>query len=216
MITDFQKRIYNSYQQAVGKGSNQPFRYRKNFAKFEENDQYPFLLKLEAFFSQHSHVNIDVFFNAPYKLHDDESIRHDLKFYTTQRAISMYSIYSKKLDQMDPDSDHIYESTVQAWKWVLDFCKENKLKLEEYLSHTTGIQNSFILHFHDRKINIYTLLEFDNIADVMRKQDASVLEFMGCHALLNIHEYRGRYLASKRLKNTGKKFRKFVKSQLQS
>lgn len=215
-VTPNQQRIYNAYQAAVGHGSGKPFRYRKNFDKFDTDPQYPFLLKLELFFQNHSNVDAKMFFEAPYKLHDDEHMRHELKFYTTQRAIAAYSVYVKKVDRLDPDSDTINEQTRDAYSWMLKFCRENGLKLNEYIKHQTGVQNSFVLHLQERKINVYSLLEFDDVAKVIASLDADVIEFMGCGNLLKLDEFRSRYLASKQLKSASRKFKKVVETQLQS
>jgi hypothetical protein len=52
---------------------------------------------LSSFFTKHKEIKIEDFFKAPYFVYP-EGENFDLKFFTTQKAISVYKIYhdSKK------------------------------------------------------------------------------------------------------------------------
>jgi len=74
-ITEHEKYIYNTYLRIYRTQQNKPFRYRKNFTDFTEHELYVFVKRLGNFFKKFKHINIDLFFKAPYELYpDDDSI----------------------------------------------------------------------------------------------------------------------------------------------
>ena len=87
-----------------------------NFAetyKFEKDtENYVYVKKIAMLLANHQHINIEDFFNAPYEVYPDDANRVDLKFYTSLKATSVYSIYKKKQDDMLPDeqTDRVKDS----------------------------------------------------------------------------------------------------------
>jgi hypothetical protein len=55
------------------------------------------LKKLSAFFQKHKEINPSEFFRAPYKIYSTEEY-FDLKFYTSQKAITVYKIFKQSID----------------------------------------------------------------------------------------------------------------------
>ena len=95
-MTDFEKRIYNSYLAVTRSMNNKPFRLRKNFDGFEDKPEYIYVKKLANLFNRHHNLNIDDFFRAPFTIYQDPEI-YSIQFYTTQKAIKVYKIHLNKL-----------------------------------------------------------------------------------------------------------------------
>ena len=57
-MTEFEKIIYNTFLETSKKVNNKPVRYRKDFTKFEENENYIYINKLSAFFTKFKHINV--------------------------------------------------------------------------------------------------------------------------------------------------------------
>lgn len=97
MFTNFEKTIYNEHLKEKRKAKNQPFRPRKNFQKLDETTKLC-LQRLASFFNNNDSVSISDFFQAPYKVYP-EGESFDLKFYTTQKAKSVYKIYMESKEE---------------------------------------------------------------------------------------------------------------------
>lgn len=199
--------IYNTYLKVSRSRQNKPFRFRHNFKGFEDNPNYIFVKKLNAFFNKHTNINIDDYFNAPYNVYDDDQF-YDLKFYTTPKCIRLYGLYIKKLDMEDPDSDHQIQRIKDSLLFVYTFCRDNGIQLNEYLDHKSGDIPTFILHLREREVTIYSLCEFDNFDAKFRSVPYERLKFtLGEHLAENVNEFKLKYYKSKKAKqilNKGK------------
>ena len=69
---------------------------RKNFNKLSTTVELS-LKKLSAFFEKHKEIKPSEFFRAPYKIYSTEEY-FDLKFYTSQKAITVYKIFKQSFD----------------------------------------------------------------------------------------------------------------------
>ena len=87
-MTEFEKSVYNTFLRVKRVEQNKPFRARKNFDKFEDGDDYPYVKKLGMFFNKFSHIKMINFFTAPYRVYTDSVEQFDLKFYTSPRPNS--------------------------------------------------------------------------------------------------------------------------------
>ena len=96
-MTSFDKHIYNTWLYVTRTNSGKPFRARKNFDKFEDDKNYVFVQKLNRFFTKYKNIEVSDFFLAPYKVYPDNTM-YDLKFYLSQKAIKIYKIYEKKIE----------------------------------------------------------------------------------------------------------------------
>ena len=72
------------------------YRLRKNFAKFEESDQYIFIRRIAATLGQRNTVKMEDFFIAPYKVYSEKK-KYYLDFFASQKAVKVYSIYMEML-----------------------------------------------------------------------------------------------------------------------
>ena len=96
MFTDLEKMLYNEHLKESKRAKNQPYMLRKNFDKISTTVELS-LKKLSAFFEKHKEINPSEFFRAPYKIYSTEEY-FDIKFYTTQKAITVYKIFKQSID----------------------------------------------------------------------------------------------------------------------
>ena len=178
-LTKHHQNIYNKFLATTRSRENKPFKIRKDFSKFEdENPEKVFhLRKLSMFFNRFSHISIDDFFSAPYDIYSsDESF--DLKFYTSQRALKVYTLFIQKRVSIPPDNDDQLISIKKSLEYILKFCNNHNISITEYTSHTTGNIPSFIMHLKECKVNIYVLFGFTDFESILNKSDREHVEFM--------------------------------------
>lgn len=177
IITEREKFIYNTYLRVHRTKQNKPFRYRKQFDDFQDNENYIHVKKLGAFFKKFSHIEPEVFFNAPYNLYPDDNSIYDLKFYASQRAVKVYGLYTKQLDQQGPDTDYQLQFVKDSLMFIFKFCRDNKLTLTEYINHKTGDIPTFVLHLRNRYVSIYSLFGVDGAESKLFKVPKERLDF---------------------------------------
>lgn len=208
MVTQLEKRIYNTHLAITRSKNNKPFKLRENFSKFEEEPHYALVKKLANFFERHQNVNINDFFIAPFVIYkNDTNPFYDLKFYLTAKARSIYTIYMKRQDTQHPDSTHTIKKCKDSLMFIYKYCKEKNIRAEDYLSQkSSGIIPDFGLHLKDRKINIYTLFAFDHFEKRFFEIPNDMLAFMFGDIYNDFTNIRMRYLQSedcKRVCKTG-------------
>lgn len=158
MCTEFQKKIYNEHLKSSRIAKGQPFRLRKNFEKLHESDKLN-LIRLESFFASNEYINISDFFNSPYSIYSKDEY-FDLKFFTTQKAIAVYSLYMKHIMEADPDS--IIDRIVFGVKFINKFCSDNNITLDQFADHETGLYPTFILHLKKFIYPLYVIFYIQN------------------------------------------------------
>ena len=198
-MTDFEKNIYNQYLQTYRTKQNKPFKHRKNFENFESSEYYPQIIKLSNFFQKFKHININDFFDAPYNVYPDEDF--NLNFYTKQSAIKVYTIYMNKCQNEPPDCDQQREFIRKSLKFLYDFCKENNIIIDEYLTHKTNLINTFLMHLKEHNISIYVLFGFPNFDKEFATIDNDIKEFILGKLANKINLYRTRFYTSQKAKH---------------
>lgn len=202
-VTNQEKYIYNTYLRIFRSRQNKPYKLRKDFNNFLDNEAYYFIKKLGMFFNKYPHINIDVYFKSPYDLYPDVDTIYDLKFYASPRAIKVYSLYMKHMDQQDPDTDYHIQFGKDSLLYIFKFCRDNKMKLNEYLNHKTGDLPTFVLHLRDRYVSIYTLFAFDSFDEQLDNVSPDRLNFtIGESFVSSLAIYRTRYYNSIKFKRT--------------
>ena len=176
-MTDYEKLIYNTFLRVSRTAQDKPFKYRKSFSGFEKTANYVYVHKIRNFLSTYKHVDLEAFLLSPYTIYPDEGY-FDLKFYTTQKAIKAYTLYKQKQENADPDSEEQIKYTTDSIYYIYQYCKDNKLDVDKYLTHKTGTANTFLLHLKENQINIYSLFGFPNFNEVSKKVDTAITEFM--------------------------------------
>ena len=200
-VTELEKRIYNKYLAISRSSVGKPFKLRKDFEGFVEDKNYIYVHKLSYFFNKHSHVDIDSFFKAPYDIYSDKETVFDLKFYTSQRALKIYTLHMQKKRVQSPDTDDQLFSIKKSLEYILTYCKNNKIEVCDYVNHMVNSVPEFIHHIKKGHVNIYTMFGFSNFEDVIKKTDKELLEFMLCDIYDNLPRLRTQYQSSRLAKN---------------
>jgi hypothetical protein len=99
MCTDLEKTIYNEHLKESRRSKNKPYKIRKNFTKISESTKL-ILKRLSNLFIKRKEINISDFIRAPYSVYSESEI-FPLKFYTTQKAILVYKIYTESKKSLD-------------------------------------------------------------------------------------------------------------------
>lgn len=107
--------IYNSWQRVVFGRCDKPFRYRKDFSKFEKQhpDKVVQLTTIESILISLGVSDPDEYFSAPYEICDDYKGKMlHLDFFAKPKAIRMFKNYKSVLSPSQlrgDDSDQTVE-----------------------------------------------------------------------------------------------------------
>lgn len=198
-ITENEKRIYNKYLAVTRTEQDKPFKLRQNFNDFKDDANYIYIKKLGLFFNKYSSVDMDDFFKAPFAIYNDKGF-YDLKFYTSQKALKIYTMYqTKKQDELPDETNQLF-FIKSSLNFILKFCKNNNISVKDYINHTTNDINSFILHLKERKICIYVIFGFENAENILRSIGAELLDFIFKDLKNKLDIYRTRFYTSKKAK----------------
>lgn len=205
------KGIYNLWLKSLADANSRQYRNRKDWTDLDDT-KTTCLLKLDYLFKRFPQIDPYQFFCAPYSVYEDEKY-FDLKFYTTQKALSVYSSHWKLIEiDGDIESEYMVGLVKNSFKFILKFCNDNKIDGERYLDYRVGIYPSFITHLKERHISIYALMEFSNLMDALSISDKSDRKVFGMEFYLdNYHIYRSKYNRSKVLKEVVRKGTTLIK-----
>ena len=156
------ENIYNTYQRITGTLSGKPFKYRRNFDDFEkkEPEKYTSLVKVAKILNALPGVNVEGYFEAPYKMFPSEfnGIIIGLDFYHKPRAIRAYTNYI--MSEMSVDSNLMAEESrnkvLSGLKRMIEKCRELGCNYETYLSSQDSIP-PFVVDLNHGLINRWVL-----------------------------------------------------------
>ena len=206
IISEKEKYIYNTYLRVHRSKQNKPFKYRRDFSKFDETEHFVYIKRLGNFFNKFNHINIDKFFGAPYGLYPDDNSIYDLRFYASPRAIKVYSLYLKSLDQSDPDSEHHIQYVKDSLLYIYKYCLDKNINVNEYINEKSGDIPTFILHLRDRYISIYSVIGIDTFDLIMHRIPNDRLNFtVGENFISQLDNFRTQYKMSTKLKTITEK-----------
>ena len=168
-MTKLEENIYNMYLKTVRSSQNKPYRLRKDFAKFEENQNYPKVVKIANLFKACPHILMDDYFIAPYKVYslDTETSAYTLDFYASMKALGCYKQYMTMKELDDPDEEHQIEFIKTSFQFILKFCLDNKMTFRQYVKYKRGFTYEWMKHYVDKKISLLCLLDNDEIYDMI-------------------------------------------------
>jgi len=199
-MTFSEKQIYNNFLKISKIANKQPFRFRKNFDKFDEN-KFILVKKLKLFFTKFNYINQEDYFRAPYEIYPDESY-FPLDYYTSLKATKAYTLYMKKRESLDPDSDEQLLNIKNSLKYIYNFCKQHNISPSNYISHKTNNEYSFILHLKEHKVNLFALLGFNDFEKNIKLRDPQVIKFiLGEDTYNNISTFKTKLFNSKKAIN---------------
>jgi len=197
-ITDFEKQIYNQYLIALRTSQDKPFKIRKNFDNFSQ-ENIAICKKIAYRLQAYPNINIKDFFNSPY--FEDKTARIDLKFYAAPKAISSYTRYMKHIESLDPDDIESLTRARDSLLFIKKYCDRNKISIDEYFCEKQESQYSCILHLKDRKTWLYPLLDFRGFDRAILLCDKDIVRLMnGDNFFDKIDFARNRYIRSTKCK----------------
>lgn len=210
-MTNYEKNIYNIYNKVLRDQQDKPFKYRKNFKGFEDTENYNYVKRLSKFFNTYKHVDPETFFEAPYKVYQEESVYY-LDYYAKPKAIKTYTLYKQKQENAAPDSPEQIKNTTDSIYYIYRYCKDNGIKVRDYLNHMTGNTNTFLVHLKENKINLYSLFGLDQFDNITKKIDSELTEFMLPGFYNKLDTFRLKMYNSEKLHKVVKEGYSFVKS----
>jgi len=194
-MTSFEELIYNKYIAVSRSSQNKPFRLRKDFTDFESTEYYAYVKKLSYFFTKFPHINLDDFFKAPYEIYKDTDF--DLKFYISQRALKVYTLFNQKTRALPPDSDEQLYGIKKSLQYILTFCNNQSILIDDYISHKSGGIPSCALHLKQCKVTMYTLLGFNQFEKTINSSDIEYIKHVLGDIYDNIPTFRTKFISSK-------------------
>ena len=195
-ITRDIKDIYNAYLKTMRTSQNKPWRPRKNFDKFTD-ENYVYCNRLLQFFNSQPQINYEDFFNAPYTVYED--FIPDLKFYTTRKAITCYVNYIAKLQNLPPDNEYHLNHAKQSLKYIRDYCVDNDIPWDDYLNSEEYIPH-WLKHLKRRDTSIYVLMTYNNFKQLMDCLESDIIILYMQQIYDNYLTYKNMYLKSKVMK----------------
>lgn len=195
MLTKFEQNIYNEHLKISRTAQNKPYKFRKSFDDIDATKTL-YIQKIARILNKFTNISPRDFFFAPYSVYGSEE-NFDLKFYTTQRALKVYTMYMNQEVDTDPDSINILTRVGDSLRAIKLFLDTEKISIDDYILHTTNNFPTFIQHLKERKLSIYIAQELPSAIQIIKQQDPDVMKFMfGENFYNNLNVYRSRYLNS--------------------
>ena len=214
-ITELEKLLYNKHLVTSRKLKNKPFRVKNDFTDIIDTDKHKHLKRISVLFKKHADIDPDVFFSAPYKLYPDVQY-FGLDYFSTMRAIKSYTTYKKQLFLQDPDSQ--IDQVKDSLHFISKFCIENNLQFYQYQYHKTADLFTWMKHYKENKINIYSVMEFSNLFSSVKSLAEDVQKFFVgqfVEQFQTIHsKYNNSTLLKAYLKKTIPILARFVETEL--
>lgn len=194
-----EKIIYNVFLKISRTQAGLPFRYRKQWHGFEETPQYQHVLRLKNFFSRNKSVDVNEFFSAPFTIYPGES-GFDLAFYSSPKAIKIYTLAQKKKLFLSPDTPYHLNNIAKGLKYIWRFCQESNIKVLDYPKFKSGVHPISIVHIKERRISVYNMFAFDDFEGELLRCDPETLRFTLGDIYDNIAVFRTKYHGSSKAK----------------
>jgi hypothetical protein len=159
-ITELEKHLYNKHLITSRSIKNKPFKVKKDFADIIDTDKHKFLKRISVLFKKHPEIDPDLFFKAPYELYKDVEF-FGLDYFSTMRAVKAYTTYKKQMFLQNPDCQ--IEQVKASLHFIVKFCIENEIYLHQYPYHRSSDLFTWMTHYKQNKINLYSLFEFSDL-----------------------------------------------------
>jgi hypothetical protein len=197
-VTHIEKTIYNKHLAVSRSLRNKPFKLKRDFTDFESDSRYIAVRRISTLINKYPDIDLDTYFMAPYKLYKDVEY-FDLNYFASPRAIKSYTIYKQELTHKNPDNQ--WDDVRKSLHFIGLFCIKNKIDLTEYPNFKlTGSEPEWVYHIKRNEINIYSLMEFSGIYDLIYKMPADIKElFLGNYGV-NFADFWSQYNRSSKLR----------------
>lgn len=173
-LTELEKLLLNKHLAISRSERNKPFKLKKDFSNIVNTDKHKFIKRISILFVKHPEIDPDTFFKAPYKLYPDVEY-FGLDYFSTMRAVKAYTTYKKQIFIQDPDSQ--IEQVKESLKFIANFCIFNNIHFHQYPTHRTSDLFTWMQHYKQNKINIYSVMEFTNIFSSAKSLAEDVQQF---------------------------------------
>jgi hypothetical protein len=215
-MTPLEKNIYNNYL-VTRKYQNKPFKLKKNWEGFENDKNYTHIQKLSRLFEKFkmtSTNDVERYFYAPYGLYGNKDF-YDLKWYSSQKAISTYSKYKKRLE-LSVDSDEMIEKIKKSLLFIAEYCENNDIKLKDYINYVENdfCTFSFMKHIKEGKISIYCMFYFDDFESLVSSIEPEERNVLFGNIIENFREYKMAYWNSLKLRKIINKGMKILEKNI--
>lgn len=199
IVSESEKRIYNAYLIATRLKNGKPVKLRKNFDNMKE-EHVVVLHRLDSFFKNYPHINLDSFFEAPYKVYPDSDY-YNLDYYISANAKKTYTLYMKSIETEDPDTPESLKRLIESLNFICKYCKQQNISLLEYNNYCEGTVPVFVDHLKNHKINYYTLhaLTFNKI-----NVESEILEFSFSNFFSTFQKTKNKFYVSKKMRELAK------------
>jgi hypothetical protein len=193
-VTELEKRIYNKHLAVSRSLRNKPFKLKNDFTDFEKDSRYVAIRRINTLVNKYPDIDLDVYFMAPYKLYKDVEY-FDLNYFASPRAIKSYTIYKQELTLKSPDSQ--WDDIKKSLRYIGMFCLKHKIDLTLYPTFKlTGSEPEWIYQLKKGEINIYSLMEFSGIYDLIDKMPEDTKELLLGNYGTKFTDFRSAYLHS--------------------
>ena len=109
----------------------------------------------------------------------------------------------------NPDSKASSKKIKESIVFITNFCKNNNIKLSNYLMFKTGSHYAFLNHLKDRKINVYILFSFKNLDDAIKNISPEIKNLLA-PSLVKVNYIRTKIYTSTLMKKNINLFKKYV------
>ena len=155
--------LYNVYIRVSRSSRGKPFKYRKDFTDFDPS-QTVYLHRINNLLTRYKHITAEDYFTAAFELNKDED-HIPLSFFSTMAGVKAYTLFKK--EQLELPPDHQLEFIKESLKFIAHFCIEQKIPLNQYITHQTGLTYDWMKHVRAHKVSLYALMEFSNLHDII-------------------------------------------------
>lgn len=196
-LSDLEKHLYNKHLAVSRSLKNKPFRLKKDFSDILNTDKAKYLKRISTLFKKHSEIDPNVFFKAPYMLYPDVEY-FGLDYFSTMRAVKAYTTYKKQLLLTDPDTQ--LEDVKQSLHFIAHFCVKQNIYFHQYQFHKSADLFTWMKHYKENKINIYSMFGFPNIFSSVKSLAQDVQAFFVSDFIEQFQNLHGLYIKSSKLK----------------
>lgn len=196
-MTEFEKQIYNTFLSTTKRIKNKPYKKREDFTGFENDVKYLSIKRLCILFSKHKDIDINLYFEAPYKIYNDATY-FDLAYYASPRAIKAYTLYKKQIESSNPDE--FIEEVKQSLLFLTDYCCTNNILLDDYVKQGSGVVPLWVEHVKSNKIHPYSLMELSGVYKTLNTLNEEEQTLLLGNFGTDYLNYRDRYNNSIKLK----------------
>jgi hypothetical protein len=196
-LTEFEKYLYNKHLAISRISKNKPFRPKADFSDIKDTDKHKFLKRISIFLQKHPDVDHETYFVSPYKLYPDVSY-FGLDYFASMRAIKSYTLYKKQQLLENPDKQ--IDDVSKSLRFIANFCVQNKIHFHRYPFHKTADLYTWMLHYKQNKINIYSLFEFTDVHSSLSEISDDTKGFFVHDFATQFHNLKMKYNNSNHIK----------------